>query len=118
MNDGEFIELMGLMDDLGECLNGEKVFIKNPVRYAEVQTATKIAKKLFKECTVSVEDDPLRTGGLILCICGFDISAENQGEIKLFQQLISQADNFEIFSVGDEKVKFAIMFNGVLTRLP
>ena len=41
-----------------------------------------------------------------------------QREINLFTELISKADNFEIYPIGDEKVKFAILFSGALTRLP
>jgi hypothetical protein len=106
------------MGDLTKYLEAQKVFIQNPIRFADVQHATEIAKELFSEMEIAIQDDPLQMGALILCITGFDITVRGEREINLFTELISKADNFEIYSVGDEKVKFAILFNGVLTRLP
>lgn len=115
MNDAEFMDLMG---ELGEYLATEKVFIKNPTRLAEVQQATEIAKQLFQDTNVTVENDPLQTGAMCLCINGFDIVVRGEREIKLFQQLISKANNFEIYAVGNENIKIAIMFNDVLIKAP
>lgn len=115
MNDEQFMELMG---DLKNYLEAEKVFIQNPVRYTVVKRATEIAKELFKEYDISIKDDPLQMGALILCITGFDIIVRGEREINLFTELISQADNFEIYPIGDEKIKFSILFSNVLTRIP
>ena len=115
MNEKEFTDLM---KDLQEYLDLHKVFIKNPARFAEVQHATEIAHELFAEMEIEIQDDPLQMGALILVITGFDISARGQREINLFKELISKADNFEIYPVGDEKVKFAILFSEALIRLP
>lgn len=115
MNDAEFLSFMG---GLKEYLETQKVFIQDPIRFAEVERATEIAREIFKDMEVSIEDDPLQMGALILCIKGFDITVRGEREIKFFQELIDKADNFEIYPVGDEKVKFAIMFNRVLRRLP
>lgn len=115
MNDAEFLSLMG---DLKEYIKAQKVFIQDPARFAEVQHATEIAKELFNDMEVTIEDDPLQMGALILCINGFDITVRGEREIKLFSELISKANNFEIYPVGNESVKFAILFNHVLIRLP
>lgn len=114
MNDEQFMELMG---DLKNYLEAEKVFIQNPIRYAEVRRATEIAKELFKEYDISIKDDPLQMGALILCIEGYDVMVRGEREIKLFTELISKANNFEIYPVGDEKIKFSILFADAFTRI-
>ena len=115
MSDQEFVSLM---DELKDYLDSKKVFVQDSMRFAEVERATEIARELFHDMEVSIKDDPLQMGALILCINGFDITVRGQREIKLFQELISKADNFEIYPVGSEKIKFAILFNHVLKRLP
>lgn len=114
MDEREFLSLMG---ELREYLDTKKVFIQDPIRFADVERATEIAKILFEDMAVTIEEDPLQMGALILCINGFDITVRGEREIKLFQELISKADNFEIYPVGDEKVKFAILFSKVLKRI-
>ena len=56
-------------------------------------------------------------GALILCISGFDITIQGEEEIALFTELISKANNFEIYPVGDDKVRFSILFANVLKRI-
>ena len=115
MNDEEF---MGLMNELGDYLKVQKVFIKNPARFAEVNTARQIAKELFADSNITIEDDPLQMGAMSLCINCFDVTIRGKDEIKLFQQLIAKADNFEIYSVGDERIKIDILFYDVLIKAP
>ena len=79
-------DFMGLMDELAEYLKKEKVFIQNPVRYTEVQRAASIAKELFKDYSISIKDDPIQMGALILCISGFDITIQGEEEIALFTE--------------------------------
>lgn len=108
---------MDLMDELAKYLENEKVFIQNPARYAEVQRAAAIAKELFNEYDISIKDDPIQMGALILCINGFDITVQGKRSKELFKELISQANNFEIYPVGDDKVRFSILFANVLKRI-
>ena len=115
MDDKEFERLMG---ELEKYLASEKVFIKNPKRIEDVQRATEIAAQLFSESEIAVDDDPLQMGALIVRIDGFDITVRGEREIELFNELVSRADNFEIYPVGDERVRFAILFNNALTRVP
>ena len=114
MNNAEF---NALMDSLKKHLEAEKVFIKNPERFAEVEHATEIANELFGDMEISIKDDPLQMGALVLCIKGFDLVVRGKREIALFQELISAADNFEIYSNGNESITFSILFNGALIRL-
>ena len=115
MNDAEFMDLMG---EIADYLKSEKVFIKNPARFADVNAAREIAKELFQESSITIEDDPLQTGSLCLCINCFDVIVRGEREINLFQKLISKANNFEIYPVGDENIKISIMFNDVLIKAP
>ena len=115
MDDKEFASLMG---DLQQYLEAPKAFALNPDRFTDVKVAFAVAKKLFAHMNVSINDDPLQMGALILRIEGFDVTVRGKEEIELFTELIAKADNFEIYPVGDESIRFAIVFNGVLTRIP
>ena len=111
-------EFKGLMDKLAQYLESEKVFIKNPARFAEVNAAFQIASQLFTDAEVTISDDPLQMGALILRIESYDIIVRGQEEIALFSALIATADNFEIYPANNEKIKFALVFSGALIRLP
>ena len=111
-------EFKGLMAELAQYLESEKVFIKNPARFAEIDTAFQIASQLFTDAEVTISDDPLQMGALILRIECYDIVVRGQDEIALFSALITNADNFEIYSAGEEKIKFSLVFSGALIRLP
>ena len=115
MNDKEFITFA---EHLQKYLEMEKVFIKNPARFAEVEEAFNLAQQLFADSDITIADDPLQMGALILRIEGYDIVIRGQEEIALFSELISKASNFEIYPIGDEKVKFALVFSGALTKMP
>ena len=115
MNNAEFMSLMG---DLEKYLNEEKVFIKNPARFAEVASAREIANELFGTMEIIVEDDPLQMGALIITIKGMDVVVRGTREIELFQELVSKADNFEICPDGDEGIIFSLLFNHALIRVP
>lgn len=114
MDDKEFETLM---QALSKHLEREKVFIKNPERFAEVQRATEIAYELFPDATIAVDDDPLQMGALIVRIEAFDVIVRGTREIDSFAELISKANNFEIYPVGDERLRFALVFSDALTKL-
>ena len=109
-------EFTGLMNELSKYLKKEKVFIKNPVRFAEFERATEIAEELFKDSNISIEDDPIQMGALILRIEGFDIIVRGEREIELFTELVSKADNFEIYAI-DDGIRFSILFNDALIKV-
>lgn len=115
MDDKEFETLIHA---LSEHLEREKVFIKNPVRFAEVQRATEIASALFTDATIAIDDDPLQMGALIVRIEAFDVTVRGATEIESFAELISKANNFEIYPVGDERLRFALVFRDALIRVP
>lgn len=110
MNEEEFMELADVLEDY---LEEKKVFVQNPQRMAEVNTATEIACRLFPDAEIDIEDDPLQLGAIILTIKDFDIVVR---ETEMFAQLINKADNFEIYHT-EESVKIAILFNGVLALI-
>lgn len=111
MNDEEFMQFASAVR---QYLEIPKVFIQNHQRMAEVNAATEIACKLFPEANITLEDDPLQMGAVILIVEDFDITVR---ETEAFCELVSKADNFEVYATDDEKVKLAIMFNNALTRI-
>lgn len=114
MNDKEF-DLFARR--LLQHLEQQKVFVKNPERFAEVEQAYTIAQKLFASSTVTIKDDALQMGALVINIRGYDVTVRGQEEIALFSELISKADNFEIYPTTDEKICFALVFRNALTRI-
>lgn len=112
MNDKNF---MDFIERLERYLAANKVFTKNPERYAEVLTAANIAKELFQDETISIENDELQIGSLVLCVQGYDLTIRGEREIKLFTELISKADNFEVVPIGGDKIELAIMFDDAMT---
>lgn len=114
MTDEEF---MNLAEKLGEYIQTDKVFFKNPARCADVERAVEIAEKLFKEAKITIKDDPIQMGALIVHIEDFDIVVRGQEEIELFKELISKASNFELYPTNDETVKFSLLFNEALKRI-
>lgn len=111
MDDKEF---MNLANALGEYLEKPKVFVKNPQRIAEVEQAITIAEQLFPTAKITIKDDPLQMGALILCVEDFDISI---GEIELFCAMVDKANNFSIYPKGNEAIQFSIVFNKALHRI-
>ena len=114
MNDNEFLSFV---HSLEEHLKMPKTFVYNYARIAEVNRAMEIANELFPEMEIKIKDDPLQLGSLILLISGFDMTISGKREIELFRELISMADNFEIYPKGNENIKFSLMFNHALKRL-
>ena len=115
LNDEEFVSFAEKID---EYLKANKTFVQDLNRTREVKNATEIARQLFPDAEIDIADDPLQMGALILHIKDFDIVVRGATEIDLFKEMVSKADNFEIYSIGDERVKIAILFSRVLRRIP
>lgn len=112
MNEKEFMDFTRA---LGNYLKIPKTFIANDERMHDVENAVTIAKQLFKDMDISIREDPLQLGALFVCIQGFDIVISNKNEIALFIDLISKADNFEIYAKEDD-VSFSIMFGNAFIK--
>lgn len=110
MNEEEMIELAELLSDY---LEEKKVFFQNPERMTDVNTATEMACQLFPTAEISLDDDPLQMGAIILTIKDFDLVVR---ETEMFAELISKANNFEVI-YRDDKVELAILFSNALTLI-
>jgi hypothetical protein len=108
-------KIIKFAENVKEYLKIPKQFVINAERLYEVDQAIAIAHELFKDMDITIADDPLETGSLAVCIKGFDIVVSNKNEMSLFINLISAADNFEIYSSGTDSIEFNLMFNHVLT---
>lgn len=111
MNDAEFL---AILNQLKDYLAMHKTFILNPMRETEFKNAVALAYELFPEAKVTIEDDPLQMGAMILCIEDFDLDVS---EMKLFAEMIEKADNFEVYALEKGNVKFAAVFQNVLVRI-
>lgn len=110
MNEEHFYEIA---DVLTEYLETKKMFVPNPKRMKEVNTATEMACRLFPEAEINLKDDPLQMGAIILEIEDCFIVVR---EIEKFVKLIGKANNFDIFS-GDDGVRLSILFANALIRI-
>lgn len=111
MNEEDFMNFANI---LTEYLETQKIFIQNPQRMLDVNTATEMACRLFPESKISIEDDPLQMGAVILRIEDFDIVVR---ETEMFCDVVGKADNFDIYPIGDEKLRADILFNHALMRI-
>lgn len=114
MNDTEF---MNILNQLNQYLKMEKKFVLNPMRETEFKKAIELACKLFPDAKIYTNDDPLQMGAMILCIEDYSLSACGETEINLFSDIIALADNFELYPLNEETVKFAAVFQNVLVRI-
>lgn len=99
---------------LAEYLKMQKIFIQNPKRMVDVNSATEIACKMFPDANIKLEDDPLQMGAIILAIEDFDFPVR---EPYNFIKLISKANNFEIIHTDTEMIRIAILFANALIRI-
>ena len=114
MNDYEF---QLLLNKLHEYLATEKTFVENSIRTTEIKNAAEIAHELFPEAKICIKDNPLQMGAMILRIELADINLNSEKEIKLFSELISASDNFEIYAHQDDYIVFVLLFQNAYTRI-
>lgn len=108
-------EISNFFESLSDYLNEEKYFVANPSRCYEIKNTIEQAKRLFPEAKITIEDDPLQTGSLFVRIIDYDYVVR---EIKVFQNMVKNADNFEIYQDEDnEKIVCNICFNNALKRV-
>ena len=97
-----------------QYLNAQKVFIQNPQRIEEIRNATEIAVELFPDAVISIVEDPLQMGALILQIEDEQLLVVR--EITRFFEMLQYADNFDIFCKGN-KISISVLFNKALVRI-
>ena len=111
MTDKKFINFTNKMQ---KYLEANKHYTINKERFAMLQDMFNTALCLFADMDIVVEDDPLQLGRMILCIKGYDINVCGEADIRLFAELIFNADNFEIYACDDDKVEFNLMYNDII----
>lgn len=114
MNDQQFQQFL---NELQDYLKQPKVFVTDINRAREFYNAVDLAKQLFPDAKIEIKDDPLQTGAMSLHMESIDIVVRGEREINLFADLISLADNFEIYPISNEKICFAAVFRGVNKRV-
>ena len=114
MNNNEFTQVM---KRLQEYLKREKTFVIDENRMDDLSRAVDIANELFPDNTTEIKDDPLQMGAEIIHIEGIDIMARGVMEINLFCEMLSLADNFEIYPVSESTIRLAAVFQNVLVKI-
>lgn len=111
MNDEEF---MAILDQLKTYIDRQNTFVENPFRMNEFTKAIKKANELFPEAKITIKDDPLQMGAMILNIEDYDLDIT---ETDYFADLIKSADNWEIYSLPNGNVCLAAVFQHALVKI-
>ena len=114
LDDKEFTQLA---KNLQVYLEREKTFAINPLRMEEFERGVSIARELFPDGQIEIKDDPLQMGAKIMCVDDTDILMRGEREINLFCEMISLADNFEIYPVSENTIRFSAVFQNALTNI-
>lgn len=114
LNDKEFTQLT---ENLQAYLEREKTFVINPLRMEEFERGVSIASELFPDSKIEIKDDPLQMGAKIIHVEDTDILMRGEREINLFCEMISLADNFEIYPVSENTIRFSAVFQNALTNI-
>lgn len=114
LDDKEFTQLA---KNLKVYLEREKTFAINPLRMEEFERGVSIARELFPDGQIEIKDDPLQMGAKIMCVDDTDILMRGEREINLFCEMISLSDNFEIYPVSENTIRFSAVFQNALTNI-
>lgn len=106
-----------VMAKLRQYLEEEKVFVINPMRAREISLAFELAQQVFPGTEIKSLDDPLQMGALIMHVDRPEFAARGIREIENFSDLIALTDNFEIYAIDEETVRFAAVFNDAYVRI-
>ena len=103
--------------ELFQRLPKESVKLLNPHRYKQMLHAASLLTTLLQEDLskgeISVNVDSMFNMGSIIV----ELEELTVCVPHLFSQIISEADNFEIYPLSDGKIRFAIVFHSVLNTL-
>lgn len=113
MSDQQFQQFLS---ELKTYLKQPKMFVTNLDRAREFYHAVDLAEQLFSDATIEIQDDPLQAGAMILNVEAMDIVVRGTREINLFNEMVSKASNFEIYSAKGN-IHFAAVFQGVNKRI-
>lgn len=105
------------LNDLQNYLQQPKVFVTDLNRAREFYNCVALAKRIFNDDEITIEDDPLQAGAMIMNIETTDIVIRGKKEINYFYGMVAKADNFEIYPKGKEKICLAAVFNNVNKRV-
>ena len=114
MTDQQFQQFLG---ELKNYLKRPKMFVTNLDRAREFYNAVALAKQLFPDDKIDINDDPLQTGAMSLHIEATDMIVRGATEITMFSNMIALADNFEIYQKGNDAIHFAAVFRNVNKRV-
>ena len=114
MNENKFMS--EFLDGLREHLAQPKTFIQNLPRLVQINEAMQKAKQLFPDAKIYIEDDPLQTGSVYLCIESFDLFIR-ETEIVTLGEIVCNANNIEIYADEDKNACIALLFQDALIRI-
>ena len=100
---------------LKEYLDAPKTGTVNPERQQQLMSAYLKIKNIIlssdPDATVEIAEGALQFGSMYIRAVTCDVTVYDTAE---FAEAIQHADNFQIYPTADDRVKFDILFEGVI----
>ena len=98
-----------------EYLDAPKVGVTNLARYREVADSYQKIKNIVlsedPDATIEIIEGALQLGSVVIRAVTSDVTVYDTAE---FTEAIKNADNFQIYPTADDRIKFDVLFEGVI----
>jgi hypothetical protein len=99
-----------------EYLEAEKIGFVNFKRQKDVLDSYEIISDIVTssdpEATIEIKHSALQSGSIAITVSTNDLTVY---DMQMFSKAIEKADNFQIYPTADERIKFDILFEDVIT---
>jgi hypothetical protein len=103
------------LQKLKAYLDAPKTGVINPARYQDLIDSYEIIKGIIMsedpDATVEVIEGALQMGSVAIRAVTSDVTVY---DTAVFAEATKNADNFQIYPTADDRVKFDILFEGVI----
>ena len=118
ISDDELAHFDAFVNMIGNKLAKPRTYVLNPERLKEVEQAYKtlcqIVLPVCPDAKFECRMHELFDGSAVIRIHMDELIVE---DVKKFIQGVVHADNFEIYTVGENQIKMALMFYGVMEEV-
>lgn len=118
ISDDDLAGFDALVNMIGNKLAKSRTYVLNPKRLKEIEQAYKTLRQIvFPVCPDAKFEcrmHELFDGNAVIRIHMDELIVE---DVKKFIQGVVHADNFEIYTIGKNRIKMALMFYGVMEEV-
>ena len=109
------MELDEELNKIKEYLDAPKTGVINPVKQQELMDSYAIIKNIIlsedPDATIEIVEGALQLGSVVIRAVTSDVTVYDTAE---FAEATKNADNFQIYPTADDRVKFDVLFEGVI----